>query len=215
MYVTVCSWPHGSIVTSCIFWNLCLISYLLFTWLKWDIQDEGHLITALNSTMASPLPDEQALVFFIHYINSTIITYFLIRTTPQKASNFNKSILLTWLSPTCIPDPGILLLHFVYPGLVPGVSEVHQQHQLDQDEAEGSTGSNCEPGCREQNGRGENHTTTLKQGCIISAYCNGISITVQYVIVMCILLQYIVMVKLWNVELSGNNRMLIVGHGWS
>ncbi len=48
---------------------------------------------------------------------------------------------------TCIPAPGVASLHLVHPGLVPRVGKVHQQHQLDQNEKESSTGAHHKPCC--------------------------------------------------------------------
>lgn len=48
--------------------------------------------------------------------------------------------------PTCIPTLRISLLHSTNPALIPGVSEVHKKHQLDKNEAEGSTNTNGKPG---------------------------------------------------------------------
>lgn len=67
--------------------------------------------------------------------------YFL-RTT---ASSFE--------SLTCVPTPGVPRLHPVHPGLVPGVGKVHQQHQLDQDEGEGSARANDKPRCNNRHTR--------------------------------------------------------------
>lgn len=48
---------------------------------------------------------------------------------------------------TCIPTPGAPSLHLFHPGFVPGVGEVHQQHQLDQNKTESSTGAHDKPCC--------------------------------------------------------------------
>lgn len=47
--------------------------------------------------------------------------------------------------PTCIPTFRISLFHSLNPALIPGVSKVHKQHQLDKNEAEGSTNTNSKP----------------------------------------------------------------------
>jgi len=40
---------------------------------------------------------------------------------------------------TCIPAARVSFLHFLHPGLVPRVSEVDQEHQLDEDKTECSS----------------------------------------------------------------------------
>lgn len=48
---------------------------------------------------------------------------------------------------TCVPAPRVPRLHLVHPRLVPRVGEVHQQHQLDQDEGESPARAHHEPRC--------------------------------------------------------------------
>lgn len=50
---------------------------------------------------------------------------------------------------TCIPAFGIAFLHIFYPGLIPRVSKIHQQHQLDQNEKESSTRTYDKPCCND------------------------------------------------------------------
>lgn len=53
---------------------------------------------------------------------------------------------------TCIPGPGVTFLGLAQPPLVPGVREVDEQHQLDEDEEEGAHDTTVEP---DWVGRGE------------------------------------------------------------
>lgn len=50
-----------------------------------------------------------------------------------------------WVALTCIPGTGVTLLGPAQPPLVPGVCKVDDQHQLDEDEEEGSHDAKVEP----------------------------------------------------------------------
>lgn len=56
------------------------------------------------------------------------------------------------LTLTCIPGAGVALFGLAQPLLVPGVCEVDEQHQLDEDEEEGAHDTEVEPDWR---GRGK------------------------------------------------------------
>lgn len=51
---------------------------------------------------------------------------------------------------TCIPGWGVTLLGLAQPPLIPGVREVNEQDQLDEDEEEGAHDAKVEPDCGER-----------------------------------------------------------------
>lgn len=53
------------------------------------------------------------------------------------------------LALTCVPRWGVTLLGLAQPPLVPGVGEVNEQDQLDEDEEEGAHDAKVEPDCEE------------------------------------------------------------------
>lgn len=46
---------------------------------------------------------------------------------------------------TCIPDSGVPYFHVPHPGLIPGVSKIHEQNELNQDEEESSSRADDKP----------------------------------------------------------------------
>ena len=59
-------------------------------------------------------------------------------------------VLTTWSAAvTCKPALGVPVLSPLQPGLVPGVGEVHQENELDDDEAERAHGAKVIPNCKD------------------------------------------------------------------